>query len=168
MLKEDFAGKATSVIPCFRMMKIILAAIDLSPITPKVISGAAELAVALQAKLILLTVQEPVAAYVPVGAAMDVITAPMPLTPIDLSEVKEHLEQLATPLRAEGLDVETRALSSLPVDEILDQAKKAEASMLVLGSHGHGALYHLFSGSVVTSVLQKTTIPVTVIPVHES
>jgi len=37
--------------------------------------------------------------------------------------------------------------------------------MLVLGSHGHGALYHLFSGSVVTAVLQKATRPVMVIPV---
>jgi nucleotide-binding universal stress UspA family protein len=149
-----------------RKMKTILAAIDLSPITPKVLSGAAELATAFHGKLLLLTVQEPMAAYVPVGAAMDVITAPMPLASPDLEEVKERLEQLAAPLRAEGLDVETRAFSSLPVDEILDQAKRAGASMLVLGSHGHGALYHLFSGSVVTSVLQKATIPVTVIPVH--
>jgi len=39
-------------------------------------------------------------------------------------------------------------------------------TFLVLGSHGHGALYHLFSGSVVTEVLKKATIPVTVIPVH--
>jgi nucleotide-binding universal stress UspA family protein len=38
--------------------------------------------------------------------------------------------------------------------------------MIVLGSHGHGAVYHLFSGSVVTAVLHQSEIPVTVIPVH--
>jgi nucleotide-binding universal stress UspA family protein len=38
--------------------------------------------------------------------------------------------------------------------------------MIILGSHGHGAVYQLFSGSVVTSVLHKSRVPVTVIPVH--
>ena len=64
------------------------------------------------------------------------------------------------------MNVETLAAVALPIQEILDQAHKTGASMLVLGSHGHGALYHLFSGSVVTSVLHKATIPVVVIPVH--
>lgn len=147
-------------------MKTILVAIDLSPITPQVVEGAAQLAKDLQAKLIILAVLEPVAAYVPVGAAMDVITAPMPMEPPDVEGLKERLEKLAAPLRATGLSVETITAVALPQDEIIDQSKATGADMLVLGSHGHGALYHLFSGSVVTSVLHKATIPVTVIPVH--
>jgi nucleotide-binding universal stress UspA family protein len=147
-------------------MKTILTAIDLSPITNLVIEGAARLATALQAKLIFLAVLEPVAAYVPVGAAMDVITAPMPMEPPDLHALKERLESLAAPLRVSGLAVETIATVALPADEILAQITTTGAEMLVLGSHGHGALYHLFSGSVVTSVLQHATVPVTVIPVH--
>ncbi len=147
-------------------MKTLLTAIDLSPITAKVLDGAAGLAGALGAKLVILHVTEPAAAYVPVGAAMDVITAPVPVEPPDLDAVKQRLEQLAVPIRAKEITVETIATVSLPVDEILDQAKATGADMLVLGSHGHGALYHLFSGSVVTSVLHKATLPVTVIPVH--
>jgi nucleotide-binding universal stress UspA family protein len=146
-------------------MKTLLTAVDLSPITPKVIEGAGALAFSLGAKLILLHVTEPVAAYVPVGAAMDVITAPVPMEPPDLDALKSRLEELAAPVRAKGVTVETVASVSLPVDEILEQAEKTGADMLVLGSHGHGALYHLFSGSVVTAVLQKATRPVTVIPV---
>ena len=147
-------------------MRTLLAAIDLSPITHKVIDGSADLARALGAKLILLHVVEPVTAYVPVGAAMDVITAPVPVEAPDLEGVKEQLERLAAPLRAQGLTVETVVTVALPTEEILEQAKLTEASHLLLGSHGHGALYHLFSGSVVTSVLQKSSLPVTVIPVH--
>lgn len=146
-------------------MKTLLTAVDLSPITPKVIEGAGSLASSLGAKLILLHVTEPVAAYVPVGAAMDIITAPVPMEPLDLEALKSRLEELAAPVRAKGVTVETVASVSLPVDEILDLAEKTGADMLVLGSHGHGALYHLFSGSVVTAVLQKATRPVTVIPV---
>jgi len=146
-------------------MKTLLTAVDLSPITPKVIEGAGSLASSLGAKLILLHVTEPVAAYVPVGAAMDIITAPVPMEPLDLEALKSRLEELAAPVRAKGVTVETVASVSLPVDEILDLAEKTGADMLVLGSHGHGALYHLFSGSVVTAVLQKATRPVMVIPV---
>ena len=147
-------------------MKTLLAAIDFSPISTKVVSGAAQLASAMNARLLLLNVLEPAAAYVPVGAAMDVITAPVPMEPPDLNLVKERLEQFAQPLRANGLTVETLAAVALPVDEILVQAKATGASMIVLGSHGHGAAFQLFSGSVVTSLLHKATIPVTVIPVH--
>ena len=147
-------------------MKTILAAIDLSPITGKVIEGAAQLATAMRAKILLLYVVEPAVAYVPVGAAMDVITAPMPVAPPDLTVAKAHLEKLATPLRANGLTVETCVKISIPSDEILEQVKSAGAELLVLGSHGHGALYNLFSGSVVTSILKDATVPVAVIPVH--
>ena len=147
-------------------MKTLLTAIDFSPISQKVVDGAAELAATMNARLVILNVIEPVAAYVPVGAAMDVITAPIPMEPADLNLVKERLEQFAIPLRAKGLSVETTAVVSLPVDEILDQASSTQASMIILGSHGHGAVYQLFSGSVVTSVLHKSSIPVTVIPVH--
>ena len=147
-------------------MKTLLTAIDFSPISQKVVDGAAELAAAMNAKLVILNVVEPIAAYVPVGAAMDVITAPIPMESADLNLVKERLEKFAAPLRAKGLSVETTAVVALPVDEILDQASSTQASMIILGSHGHGAVYQLFSGSVVTSVLHKSRIPVTVIPVH--
>jgi len=147
-------------------MKTILTAIDFSPISQKVVDGAGQLAAAMGARLVILNVAEPIAAYVPVGAAMDVITAPMPMEPADLNAVKERLNQFAAPLLSEGLNVETVALVSLPVDGILDQATALQAAMIVLGSHGHGAVYQLFSGSVVTSVLHRSHIPVTVIPVH--
>jgi len=147
-------------------MKTILTAIDFSPISQKVVNGAGQLAAAMGARLVILNVAEPIAAYVPVGAAMDVITAPMPMEPADLNAVKERLNQFAAPLLSEGLNVETVALVSLPVDGILDQASALQAAMIVLGSHGHGAVYQLFSGSVVTSVLHRSHIPVTVIPVH--
>lgn len=149
-----------------KAMKILLVSIDFSPISQKVVDGAADLASSMGAKVVLLNVWEPVAAYVPVGAAMDVITAPIPVEPPDLDLVGKQLGEFAQPLRDRGISVETSVIEGTPADEILQQAAKTGASMIILGSHGHGAVYQLFSGSVVTAVLHKSTIPVTVIPVH--
>ena len=149
-------------------MKTLLTAVDFSPITPKVLEGASALATATGATILLLHIVEPAAAYVPVGAAMDVITAPMPLDPPDLEAVRARLETLAAPLRASGITVETKAVVALPPEGILGEAESSGAAMIVLGSHGHGAVYQLFAGSVVTAVLHRARIPVTVIPVHAS
>lgn len=149
-------------------MKTYLAAIDFSPITEKVIEEAVQLATATGAKLVILHVAEVPPLQVPVGYGMDVVTPPSPMEPPDLSPLKARLEQIAEPIRDKGMTIETVAtISMLPADEILIQAKRIKASMLVLGSHGHGALFQCFGGSVVTSVLKKAAIPVMVIPVHE-
>ena len=149
-------------------MKSILTAVDFSPVTPKVLEGASTLAHATGVGILLLNVVEPAAAYVPVGAAMDVITAPIPLEPPDMEAVKARLEELSAPLRAAGVPVETLAVTGLPADEILTAAEESGAGMIVLGSHGHGAVYQLFAGSIVTAVRHKARVPVTVIPVHAS
>ena len=150
----------------FDTMKTYLTAIDFSAITPKVVKAASELATATGSKLVILHVAEIPPLRVPVGYAMDVVTPPAPMEPPDLSPIEERLEQIASPLRAKGLSVETIALIGVAPDEILGQAKATHASMLIIGSHGHGALYQCFAGSVVTSVLHKSEIPVVVIPVH--
>ncbi|MEO6052907.1 MAG: universal stress protein, partial [Chthoniobacterales bacterium] len=59
----------------------------------------------------------------------------------------------------------TSAVSlGLPVDEILDTINNHKVDYIVVGSHGHGALYHLFTGSVVTGILRDATCPVVVVP----
>ena len=148
-------------------MKTLLVPLDTSAGTAKVLSVADSLAVALRAKVVLLHVIEPVASYVPVGTGMDVIAASEPENDSEQAEgAKKRLEMLAAPLRAAGLDVACEVALGLAVDEILDQAKMLAADYIVLGSHGHGALYHLFGGSVVTGVLKHSPCPVVVVPVQ--
>lgn len=150
-------------------MSTLLVPLDTSDISGKVLAHAGQFARQLGGRIILFHVVEPIATYVPVGAAMETIsTSPVDIDldgQTDLAKVR--LEALAGPLRAGGLDVTCEAVLGMAVDEILDQAKLQGADYIVLGSHGHGALFHLFSGSVVTGVLKRSTCPVVVVPVRE-
>lgn len=147
-------------------MKTLLVPLDFSDSTTSVLARAVEIAREFSAKLVLLHVVEPVASYVPVGATMDVIAAVPPV--IDekenLANVAHRIAALAEPIRSTGLEVDEEVVVGLAVDDIVDQAKVSNADYIVLGSHGHGALYHLFGGSVVTGVLKRSPCPVIVIP----
>ena len=47
---------------------------------------------------------------------------------------------------------------------ILEEAERLEAEVIIMGSHGHGALYDLIVGSVTEGVLRKAKCPVLVLP----
>lgn len=147
-------------------MKTLLVAVDFSDASRRILSAAADLASAVSAKVILLHVVEPMASYVPVGAAMDVVeTMPPPIAEEDLRNQQAQLQRLAADLP--GINVECVATIGLAADEIVVQAKERGVSHIVLGSHGHGALYHLFAGSVVTGVLKRAAVPVLVVPIGD-
>lgn len=146
----------------------ILACLDTSSGAQRVLDQGKLLADRFSASLSLLHVIEPVATYVPVGASMDVIaTTPLDIDP-DLTQVAtQRLEKLAGPLRTGGCDVSCEAVLGMAVDEIVERAKTLHADYIVLGSHGHGAIFHLFSGSVVNGVLKHSPVPVLVVPVKD-
>jgi nucleotide-binding universal stress UspA family protein len=59
----------------------------------------------------------------------------------------------------------TPVLLQGPVVEIIcETAQAIGADMIVLGSHGHTALYELLVGSVSEGVIRHARLPVTVVP----
>ena len=149
-------------------MENVIVPVDFSDATSKVVEVAGELASPLKARLILLHVVEPMTEYVPIAASMDVLATPAPaMHPLDTQPLFERLERLAEPLRGKkGLAVTCIVRVGLAVDEILAQVQSHPCGLIVLGSHGHGALYHLFAGNVVTGVLKRAECPILVVPVH--
>ncbi|MFM8885725.1 MAG: universal stress protein, partial [Chthoniobacterales bacterium] len=79
----------------------------------------------------------------------------------------ERLRKLAAEISARGLASTSAVKFGLPADEIISSAKDLGAGLVVMGSHGHGALYHLFTGSVVTGVLRRIDCPVLVVPLRQ-
>jgi len=145
-------------------MKTILVAVDLSPASSKILKEAVGLAEQLSAKILLLHVIAPVSSAVPVGSSMEMVSVPLPLSAGEIAEVKSRLDQLAASVASPKAHIETSVKEALPVEEIKYQVEATGASLLVVGSHGHGGLYHLFNGSVVTELLKQATKPVLVVP----
>jgi nucleotide-binding universal stress UspA family protein len=61
-----------------------------------------------------------------------------------------------------GIHVETAAVHGHPATVLVEQAK--DATLLVVGSRGHGALATLVLGSVSKAVVHHCPVPLTIVP----
>ena len=74
------------------------------------------------------------------------------------------LQTITEWLKEKGISSEISIVHGNEVDGIIEQAAKHETDMILLGSHGHKALYQLLIGSVCEGVLRKAAIPVVIVP----
>lgn len=88
------------------------------------------------------------------------------------AEIKRELEEFAREELADypedfaniaGIEV----LHGHTVSQILRQAEQLDADIIVMGTHGKGALEHSFLGSVAEKILRRSKIPVFVIPIPD-
>ncbi len=142
-------------------MKRILAAVDFSPVTGDVVRVTGDLAHALHAEVRLIHVASPEPDFVGYGAG------PLTVREQVAREYREEHRQLhaiETAMREEETKVSTMMVQGDAVIKILKIAAEYGADLIVLGSHGHGALHHLLAGSVASGVLKATTRPVLLVP----
>jgi nucleotide-binding universal stress UspA family protein len=146
-------------------MKQMIAALDLSPISDEVVNCAASIARAFSARLVLLHVAAPDPDFV----GFDV--GPQSVRDARAHELRdEHraFQQLAHVLRDSGVNAEAGLVQGPTVDTILEQAERQKADLLIVGSHGHGAVYRALLGSVSEGVLHRSKIPVLIIPARSA
>ena len=162
-------------------MKLILVPIDFSDATPVVIDLARQLGKALDAEIHLIHVKELSAATAPgtlgYGLAGMPELAPMsgvpvfdpmpqPL-PVDESQ-KLKLAQWQKEIAQDGIKVSLHEPTGAVAEEILNQADVLNADLIVMGTHGHGAMYTLLVGSVTKGVLKHSARPVLLVPAPRS
>ena len=63
-----------------------------------------------------------------------------------------------------GIQATAQLFGGLPLETVLDQIVRLDPAMIIMGSHGHGALYYLIAGSVTEGVIRHASRPVLVIP----
>lgn len=73
------------------------------------------------------------------------------------------LDAAAETARAAGLEPKQVLAEGVPADEICELARRTEASLVVLGSHGWGTVRRLLFGSVSSAVLHHAPCPVLVV-----
>ncbi len=142
-------------------MKHILVGIDYSDVTPLLLQQAEKLAGATGAQITLLHVVEPEPEFVGFEPGPDVVRAAVAQ---DHKVEHDKLVALKLGLIGKGFLVNALQVQGVAADKILKEATNLGVNLIVLGSHGHGALFHLLVGGVTEAVLKRATCPVLIVP----
>ena len=71
-------------------------------------------------------------------------------------------------VRGKGLEVSARVTQGDPAEEILSDTAGLGADLVVVGSHGHSALYDVVVGGVAEALLRRSICPVLIVPAHRA
>ena len=134
----------------------LLLATDLSEASASATDQAFELAGRLGASLLVVSIIDPGSLLLPGGRFR-----------VRIDQVRERREQLAQFLvergREEGIEVSFLVWTGDPGDMIVEAAQSERADMVLVGSHGRGAVGRFFLGSVSEHVVRHAPCPVLVV-----
>lgn len=142
-------------------MKTILVPVDFSDVTPHVVETARKFAAAFDSRLILLNIAEPEPDFVGFEAGPPTVRVAVAR---DFKIERQRLDDLKAQCSASGGEVVAFHIQGAIVDKILHEAGEQHADLIIMGSHGHGALYDLLVGSVTQGVIKEARCPVLVVP----
>jgi len=149
-------------------MKKVLIAIDYNPTSEKVVMGGYDLAKSLGAEVCLIHVITNLQYY---GAQypsfMGFESMNLSYDPKIHNEMKNIAKEYVTTVASHLSDdaVTTHVAEGDTARAILEYSKQWGADLIVMGTHSHSTFEKLLIGTVATSVLEKTTVPVHMIPV---
>lgn len=104
----------------------------------------------------------PVAAFSP----GPVILEPMVFTHVDREQLLAETKAFAESEAARGITIDAGVRTGTPAAEIVEEATRIQADLLVIGTHGRSGFERLLLGSVAEKVLRKASCPVMTVPGH--
>ncbi|HYH91926.1 MAG TPA: universal stress protein [Candidatus Saccharimonadales bacterium] len=138
--------------------RCILLAVDLSAAS----DGAVEVAIGRArvdgASLLVLSVVDPSRMHLPGAHGRRVDQ--------ERQRLEDGARRIVERARTEGVKATHMIWEGDPVESILDAARSEGADVVVLGSHGRGAVARRLLGSVSARVAAASTCPVIVVPMH--
>lgn len=152
------------------IMEKILIAIDYNPVSEKVAEAGYKLAQKLGARVCLVHVVADVSYYstqYPTFMGYDGYGMSADLNVA--SEMRKYAEEFLETAASHLNDptVTTFLAEGDAPEAILDYAKEWRADLIVMGTHSHSALEKLLVGTVASKVLEKTEVPVHMVPVKK-
>lgn len=141
-------------------MMNFLVPVDFSESTDRVLQVAVKIAKPMDAKIHLVHVVESVLDAAGWKMLPDMQTEMAAQFPKEYRE----LVSLTEDLHAAGCLSDALLLQGPIVPVILYEIERQKINMVVMGSHGHGALYDIMLGSICDGVMRQACCPVTVVP----
>jgi nucleotide-binding universal stress UspA family protein len=142
----------------------ILVAVDLSPASKSVVEAARGIAKLTGAAVYILHVAEPDPDFVGYDAGPEVMRTRVAQ---ELRREHQAVQALAEGLRDDGLDSTGLLVRGPTVQTTLKEAENLEAGLIVVGTHGHGAVYDVLIGSYSAGIIRRSKLPVLVVPVRD-
>jgi nucleotide-binding universal stress UspA family protein len=146
-------------------MKTLLVSVDFSSASRSVVDAASGLAKSTEARVILHHSLQPPIVTTEYGIGIAMMQETLAIAEKGARHQLEHIEDEFTALGIEADSVLTEGAAS---PHIVDLARKRKADLIVLGSHGHTALYDLIVGSTTNAVLRKAPCPVMIVSARET
>jgi nucleotide-binding universal stress UspA family protein len=143
----------------------ILAAIDFSPVTERVLQELERIGTSMKAHVWLVHVAPPDPDFVGYGTGPDGVRSQVA---VEHRERHRELQVHADRLRAAGVETTALLLQGATVEALMSEAERLSASLIVLGSHGHGRIYDLMVGSVAEGIVRASTTPVLLVPTQRA
>ena len=140
----------------------IVVPVDTSELAERAIHVAADLAAALGAPLVVMTVVD--------SHVTDGITEFASAEQVDMFDaIESYFTHLTDPLRTRGIEVSFHQVSGKhPADDILHFVENHEVRMVVMSSHGRSGLSRWLLGSVAEKVVRSSDVPVVIVPVRQA
>ncbi len=142
----------------------LLAAVDLSASAEKVVEETRKLARRLFAAVWILHVAEPEPDFVGYDPGPQSVRDSVSK---ECHEEHRQLQAIAGQLGEAGIEATPLLVQGPTAETILRKAAELEADLIVVGSHGRGAMYQLLVGSTSEGVIHAADRPVLVVPTHE-
>ena len=139
----------------------ILVAVDLSPASQQVVDAAALVARRSGGETYILHVAEPEPDFVGYETGPDEVRDQVAA---EFRAEHRAVQALADGLRDQGIDATALLVRGPTVEITIDQARKLEADLIVVGSHGRSAIYDVLVGSYSAGILRTSPVPVLVVP----
>jgi nucleotide-binding universal stress UspA family protein len=144
-------------------MKTLLVCLDFSDNTDRLLEEAKLLADGVCERVTLLHVVQPGPDFTGYEMGLDYASGKTnEMLTIRSEQVKAIADKWKQTLGELELTVLT--MQGNPAHEILHQAQALDATHILMGTHGHGKLFHLLMGSTAQAVLQQSPIPVIFVP----
>lgn len=142
------------------MMKTIVVATDFSADSDGALNAAIEMAVRDVSHLEIVHVAQPGTYVLP--PPFDLVS--FPVGDKEMTYVSDALELRAQRARNAHVSVATQLRTGSAHDQVVQAARELGAALIVIGSHGAGALASVLVGSVAARIIRHAPCPVLVIP----